>query len=191
MVVDDRDLENEGDLIMGTDAIRGDDMRHVLGHYPTGVVIVTALGEKGPAGMTCNSFTSVSLDPPLILFCPAKSSTTWPEIAGAGRFCVNVLSHHQRELCERFAARGADRFGGVGWTPSPLGAPRLDGAICWLDCEQHEVIEAGDHWIVVARVTGVGVEDDPTPLVFFRGGFELPGALMPAGAVLQHETKGG
>ena len=109
--------------------------------------------------MTCNSFTSVSLDPPLILFCPAKSSTTWPQIAGAGRFCVNVLSHRQGELCKRFAARGEERFAGIGWTPSPSGAPLLDGALCWLDCEQRDLIEAGDHWIVVAHVTALGVED--------------------------------
>jgi 3-hydroxy-9,10-secoandrosta-1,3,5(10)-triene-9,17-dione monooxygenase reductase component len=148
-------------------------LRRVLGHYPTGVVVVAAAGEDGPVGMTCNSFTSVSLDPPLVLVCPAKSSTSWPEIAAAGRFCVNVLGHRQRQLCERFAARGADRFAGIGWSPSPAGAPRLEGAICWLDCEQRDLIEAGDHWIVVGRVTALGVDEGATPLVFFRGGFEI------------------
>jgi 3-hydroxy-9,10-secoandrosta-1,3,5(10)-triene-9,17-dione monooxygenase reductase component len=143
--------------------------RQVLGHLPTGVTVVTAFQRGGePAGMAANSLTSVSLEPPLILVCPAKSSTTWPLIREVGRFCVNVMASHQAELCRRFAAVGADRFAEVEWHSRPSG-PALDDAIAWLDCEICDEHDAGDHTIVIAQVASLDASGDGVPLVFFKG----------------------
>jgi 3-hydroxy-9,10-secoandrosta-1,3,5(10)-triene-9,17-dione monooxygenase reductase component len=143
--------------------------RQVLGYLPTGVTVVTAHHRDGPVAMSANSVTSVSLDPPLILFCPAKSSTTWPKIRDSGRFCVNVFAAHHEEYSRRFAARGVDRFAGVAWHERPAG-PALDDALAWVECTIDAVYPAGDHLIVVGAVDGLDVRanaDDP--LVFFRG----------------------
>jgi flavin reductase (DIM6/NTAB) family NADH-FMN oxidoreductase RutF/DNA-binding IclR family transcriptional regulator len=146
--------------------------RKVLGHFPTGVVAVTAVDEAGdPVGMTVGSFTSVSLDPPLVAFLPAKSSSTFPAIGKAGHFCVNVLTHEQESVCRAFATKGADRFANIDWQPGPSGAPRLTSALAWIDCDIDSVDEAGDHYIVVGRVVGLGHEPDSTPLLFFQGGY--------------------
>lgn len=149
--------------------ITADTFRHVLGHLPTGVTIITAHGEEGPVGMSANSVTSVSLDPPLILLCPAKSSTTWPSIRACGSFCVNVMASHQTEATLAFARRGVDRFKGVAHTPRPAG-PGLDEAVAWIECELDAEHDAGDHTIVVARVLAVEASAGE-PLVFFRGGY--------------------
>lgn len=144
------------------------EFRRVLGHLPTGVAVVTAMTPDGPTGMTANSVTSVSLDPPLILLCPAHSSTTWPAIRRCGRFCVNVMAGHHEELTRRFALKGADRFVGVSWHERPHG-PALDDAVAWIGCELTAEHEAGDHTIVVAAVKEMDAADGPAPLVFFRG----------------------
>jgi flavin reductase (DIM6/NTAB) family NADH-FMN oxidoreductase RutF len=151
-----------------TSIVGPDAFRHVLGHLPTGVTIVTAHGPDGPAGMAANSVTSVSLDPPLILVCPAKSSTTWPSIRAAGRFCVNVMAGHHEDLCRRFARRGTDRFAGISWTDRPTG-PALDDAVAWIECDVRDEHDAGDHTIVVAGVVAIEAASDAEPLVFFRG----------------------
>jgi flavin reductase (DIM6/NTAB) family NADH-FMN oxidoreductase RutF len=143
-------------------------LRDVFGHLPTGVTIVTADGADGPTGMTANSVTSVSLDPPLILLCPARSSSTWPHIRDAGRFCVNVMAGHHEETIRRFAQRGVDRFAGVRCTNRPAG-PGLEDAVAWIDCELHEEHEAGDHTIAVGRVLGIEAAEQAVPLVFCRG----------------------
>jgi len=143
--------------------------REVLGHLPTGVTVVTAHHRSGPVAMSANSVTSVSLEPPLILFCPAKASSTWPKIHESGRFCVNVFAAHQGEISERFAARGVDRFAGVAWHSRPAG-PALDDAVAWIECTIDAVHSAGDHWIVVGAVDRLEQrEGDADPLVFFRG----------------------
>ena len=143
--------------------------REVLGHLPTGVTVVTAHHRGGPVAMSANSVTSVSLKPPLILFCPAKASSTWPKIRESGRFCVNVFAAHHKEISERFAARGVDRFAGVAWHSRPSG-PALDDAVAWIECTIDAVHEAGDHWIVVGAVDRLEQrEGDADPLVFFRG----------------------
>jgi 3-hydroxy-9,10-secoandrosta-1,3,5(10)-triene-9,17-dione monooxygenase reductase component len=143
--------------------------RDVLGRFCTGVTVVTSMSEGAPVGMTCQSFSSVSLDPPLVLFCPAKSSRAWPRMQRAGYFCVNLLSHDQLELSNGFAAKGADKFAGVSWRPSATGAPLLDGVLGWVDCTVYAVHEAGDHYVVIGRVMDLGVEDAPHPLLFYRG----------------------
>ncbi|MEU5339568.1 MULTISPECIES: flavin reductase family protein [unclassified Streptomyces] len=153
------------------------EFRRVLGNFATGVTVVTApAGEgesAGPAGFACQSFSALSLDPPLIAFMVARTSTTWPRIARAGVFCVNVLGAHQGDLCRGFAVSGADKFAGVAHEPAPVsGSPRLVGAPAWIDCTIHAVHTGGDHLIVVGRVDALGTADgDGTPLLFHRGRF--------------------
>ncbi|CAN5191245.1 flavin reductase family protein [soil metagenome] len=145
--------------------------RLVLGHYPTGVVVITAVVDDEPVGLAIGSFASVSLDPPLVLFCVHRLSASWARITGAGVFCVNVLAEDQEQLSRTFAARGVDRFEGVGWRPGGTGAPILDDVIAWMECEIERVEEAGDHVVVVGRVVDLDVERPGGPLVFFRGGY--------------------
>ena len=149
--------------------------RDVLGHFPTGVTVVTGVDAKGtPHGITIGSFVSVSLDPPLVGFLPGKSSRSWPAIETSGSFCVNILAAGQDELCWRFAkepAAGEDsKFVGIEWTPSPTGAPILPGVIGWIDCSIVGKSEAGDHWFVLGRVVELAHETDVSDaMVFFRG----------------------
>ncbi|MGY0492549.1 flavin reductase family protein [Streptomyces sp. WG-D5] len=151
------------------------EFRRVLGEFASGVTVVTAADpETGPAGFACQSFASLSLDPPLVAFMVARTSTTWPRIARAGAFCVNVLAADQGALCRGFAVSGADKFAGVGYDAAPVsGAPRLDGTAAWIDCAIHAVHTGGDHLIVVGRVTALGLEGEGGvgPLVFHRGAF--------------------
>ncbi len=151
-------------------AITGDEFRRVLGHLPTGVTVVTALTADGPTGMAANSVTSVSLDPPLILLCPANSSETWPQIRKHGRYCVNVMAGHHGEISRQFARKGVDRFAGVPWHER-IGGPGLDDAVAWISCEVCDEYPAGDHSIVVALVTEIEAAADSVPLVFFRGAY--------------------
>ena len=140
--------------------------RQVLGHFCTGVTVITA---PGPAGFACQAFAALSLDPPLVLFCPGRSSVTWPVIARAGHFCANVLADGQQELARRFGTSGGDKFAGVPWSPAPSGAPVLDGALTWVQCAVQAVHEAGDHYLVTGRVTGLGPCRPGRPLLFYRG----------------------
>lgn len=145
--------------------------RTVLGHFPTGVVVVTASGPDGPVGLSVNSFTSVSLEPPLVAFCAHRRSRSWAVIAEARAFCVNVLADDQEALSRVFATRGADKFSGVGWSPAPSGSPRLHDALAWIDCRVDAVHDAGDHQICVGRVGELDVGRGGGPLVFYRGGY--------------------
>ncbi|MDN3263694.1 flavin reductase family protein [Streptomyces sp. CSDS2] len=154
------------------------EFRRVLGNFASGVTVVTApatretRGGPGPAGFACQSFASLSLDPPLVCFMVGRASTTWPRIARAGVFCVNVLGAGQDELCRAFAVSGADKFAGVAHDPAPVsGAPRLAGAVAWIDCAVHAVHTGGDHLIVVGRVTALGTDGTDRPLLFHRGRF--------------------
>lgn len=132
---------------------------------------MTALGTDGPVGMVVGTFTSVSLDPPLVAFMPAKSSTSWPLIRDTGRFCANVLSAEQEELCRNFSRRGGDKFSGVKWASGASGSPILDGVIAWVDCDIDQIVESGDHYIVIGRVRDLDIVQSVTPLAFFRGEF--------------------
>ncbi|MCX4812936.1 flavin reductase family protein [Streptomyces sp. NBC_01239] len=150
--------------------------RRVLGTFATGVTVITAPaapGEAGPAGFACQSFSALSLDPPLVVFMVGRTSTTWPRIARGGVFCVNVLGAHQGELCRGFAISGTDKFAGVPYDTSPVsGSPRLTDAAAWIDCTIHAVHTGGDHLIVVGRVDALGAEEgEGAPLLFHRGRF--------------------
>lgn len=150
-----------------------DRFRQVLGHFCTGVTVITMLDAAGPAGFTCQSFTAVSLDPPLVLFCPSRSSATWPRIERAGRFCANVLADEQRELARVFASSAPGKFDGASWSPSPAGLPVLDGALAWVDAAVENVHEAGDHYLVTGRVTGLSARRPGPPLLFYRGRYAV------------------
>lgn len=146
--------------------------RNVLGNFPTGVVAITSTDEcDKPVGMAVGSFTSVSLDPPLVAFFPDKVSTTFPTIERSGRFCVSILNAQQQDVCRRLSLKGVDKFANISWTPAGSGAPRIDGAIGWIDCDIDTVHDAGDHYIVVGRVRDLQVETDHSPLIFFQGGY--------------------
>jgi 3-hydroxy-9,10-secoandrosta-1,3,5(10)-triene-9,17-dione monooxygenase reductase component len=145
--------------------------RTVLGHFATGVVLVTAVDGDEPVGMACNSFTSVSLDPPLVLFCAAKSSTTWPRIQAAGKWAANFLDDDGEEICRLFAQKGADRFARVSYTSGRSGAPILEDALAYVDCETVVEHDAGDHVIVVGSVVELGYQAEGKPLLFYRGGY--------------------
>lgn len=144
--------------------------REVLGHFATGVTVVTAMEEGQPVGFTCQAFTSLSLDPPLVALAPARTSTSWPRIARAGAFGVNILGAHQEALCRAFAASGGPKFDGVGWRAGALGVPILDGVLAWVECELEAIHPAGDHELVIGRVFDLRVGEG-LPLVFYRGGF--------------------
>jgi len=144
--------------------------RTVLGHFASGVVVVTGMDDHDPVGFTCQSFASLSLDPPLVSICPARTSTSWPRIAASGSFGVSVLAEAQESLARVFATSGGDKFTGIGWSPGRTGAPRLNDAVAWIDCEVDQVHDAGDHLIVVGRVDDLEVGSGE-PLVFYRGGF--------------------
>ncbi len=146
--------------------------RETLGHYPTGVAVVTAVAENGrPAGMVVGTFSSVSLDPPLIAFFPATGSRSFEQLRTARVFCVNVLASDQEPLCRRFAGSGPDKFEGVGWRPGPLGSPILDGAVSWIECTFEQISQAGDHYVVLGLVQELAVERSTLPLLFFQGGY--------------------
>jgi flavin reductase (DIM6/NTAB) family NADH-FMN oxidoreductase RutF/DNA-binding IclR family transcriptional regulator len=152
--------------------------RRVLGQYPTGVSVITAVdGDGDPVGMTVGTFTSVSLDPPLVAFLPMKHSRAFAKIVEAGRFAVNVLAGDQVELCRRFASRGEDKFDSVRWRPSPLGSPVLVDAPAWIDCRLESVFELGDHAMVVGAVSELDIERSVAPLMYFQGGYGRFSAL--------------
>ena len=154
------------------------EFRRVLGHYPTGVTVVTGVENGGPVGLAIGSFCSVSLDPPLVMFCPGKSSGSWPAIERSGSFCANVLADDQAALSSLFAGRDPDKFAGVAWGTRATGSPVIDGCLAWIDCAIDTVHDAGDHWIVVGRVADLGIgRPEAGPLVFCKGDY---GAVGPA-----------
>jgi flavin reductase (DIM6/NTAB) family NADH-FMN oxidoreductase RutF len=151
--------------------VDGPDFRRVLSHYASGVTIVTASSSGEPVGFACQSFHSLSLDPPMVVLLPGRSSTSWPRIRTAGRFAINILAEHQAELCRGFAVSGGDKFADVAWSASPAGSPVLDECLAWIDCELHDEYDGGDHLIAVARVLDLEACDGRAPLLFHRGSF--------------------
>ncbi|WP_159500616.1 flavin reductase family protein [Microbacterium sp. 18062] len=146
-------------------------LRDALGHYASGVTIVAAVVDGEPAGFTCQSFYSVSLDPPLVSFSVMRTSTTYPRIRPGGRFSINVLSRDQHDISSQFARSGTDKWAGVDWSPTDAGNPVIADTLMWLDCELWAEHEAGDHLIVIGRV----LQHSPAewhsrdPLLFFKG----------------------
>lgn len=156
---------------MSDPIIESDRFRQVLGHFPTGVTVVTAAPpDAAPTGMAIGSFTSVSLDPPLVGFLPGRTSASWEAMRPAGSFCVNICAADQLELVGVFASKLEDKFAGIAWEAAPSGSPILPGCVGWIDCRTEAVHEAGDHDFVVGRVLDLHVGDEPgDPMVFFRG----------------------
>lgn len=158
--------------------------RHVLGHMPTGVAIVASISADRPIGVSVGSFSSVSLDPPLVGFFITEASTTWPLIEPTGGFCVSILSSNQEALCRLFATRGADKFSGCAWQPSPSGRPIIDGSVAWIDCAIESMMRAGDHKLVLGRVASMGALEAADPLVFLGGRYGRIGSLADEGQTL-------
>lgn len=150
-------------------AVEAARFRDVLSAVPTSVVVVTAMDRGEPVGLAVGTFLSVSLDPPLVGFLPAASSTSFPRIRHAGAFCANVLTVNQQHVSKAFATSGADKFAGLSWRPALVtGSPVLEGVAAWIDCRITTLHEAGDHFIVIGEVTDLAAAPGEQPLVFHR-----------------------
>jgi len=151
--------------------IDGRDLRRAFGNFATGVTIVTTLDAAGnPCGFTANSFTSVSIDPPLLLVSIAKTAYGCDVFTASKGFAINILAHDQRELSNRFASAGANKFAGLGWQGKTTGSPIIDGVVAWFDCEHFEQVDAGDHIVLIGRVLRYE-HNTHTPLGFCRGAY--------------------
>lgn len=146
-------------------------MREAMACFGTGLTVITGITDDGPVGFTLQAFSSLSLEPPLISLNVSRSSTSWPEIVGSGRFVVNVLAEQHEELALAFAKRGTDRFEDVEWTTGRSGLPHLSGCIAWIECEVVALYEGGDHTIAVGGVLELILGEDRRPLIFFDRGF--------------------
>ncbi|MGB3697182.1 MAG: 3-hydroxy-9,10-secoandrosta-1,3,5(10)-triene-9,17-dione monooxygenase reductase subunit [Gordonia sp. (in: high G+C Gram-positive bacteria)] len=156
----------------GTDDFDSRQFRTAMGQFCTGVTVITTLdADENPVGFACQSFAALSLDPPLVLFCPQKTSRTWPVIEARGQFCVNVLSNRQQDVSAVFGAPGSDKFKSVRWDPSPAGLPVLRNNLTWVECSVDSVSDGGDHWVVIGRALTLGEVLQDKPLLFYRGGY--------------------
>ncbi len=145
--------------------------KQVMGRFASGVTVVSGMEGDEPVGFTCQSFISLSADPPFVAVAPARTSTSWPRIARAGSFCVNVLGDHQLELAQSFAVSGGPKFEGVDWSPAPVtGAPLIAGSLAWVDCRVELVHDAGDHELIIGKVLELG-NGQGSPLLFFESRF--------------------
>ncbi|MEO7130728.1 MAG: flavin reductase family protein [Dermatophilaceae bacterium] len=157
-----------------TDRLDPAELRRVLGHFATGVTVITGLGPEGePVGFACQSFASVSLDPPLVLFCAARNGRSWPLMRAAGVFTVNVLRHQQTELVERFGSASGQRFEGLEWEPSQQGSPSLPGVLMRVHAAVEEVHAAGDHDVIIGHVVQLEDGEPGRPMLFYRGRFSV------------------
>ncbi|MCF5228833.1 flavin reductase family protein [Pseudomonas edaphica] len=145
--------------------------REALGHYASGITVITSHLDDEPVGFTCQSFYSVSMSPPLVSFSVMSNSASYPKIRQAGRFVVNILSGEQAGISNQFARRGTDKWHGVQWQHSPLGNPIIAGSLHWLDCEIHAEHAAGDHLIVIGEVKALSLRAAAAakPLLYFKG----------------------
>ena len=147
------------------------DLRRAFGNFATGVTIVTTLDSAGtPCGFTANSFSSVSIEPPLLLVNIAKSAYGCDVFTGSQGFAVNILAHNQRDLSNRFASAGTDKFAGQDWHGAATGAPIIDGVVAWFDCEHFEQVDAGDHIVLIGKVQQYRYNTH-APLGFCRGAY--------------------
>ena len=145
--------------------------REALGHFASGIAVITSHMDDEPIGFTCQSFYSVSMSPPLVSFSVMARSASYPKIRQAGRFAVNILSGEQVRISNQFARRGTDKWHGVEWQESPLGNPIIAGSLHWLDCEIHAEHAAGDHLIVIGEVKALNLQEAAAtqPLLYFKG----------------------
>jgi flavin reductase (DIM6/NTAB) family NADH-FMN oxidoreductase RutF len=147
-------------------------LRDALGCFATGVTVVTALDDQGrPAGLTVNSFTSVSLEPPLLLVCVHKQAAAAAPLTGAASFAINVLQTGQQPASITFSTRGEDRFGCTPWSRGESGAPILGDSLCVFECERFAVYDGGDHHILVGQVVKASFDAGLDPLLYFRGSY--------------------
>ncbi|MDP6145409.1 MAG: flavin reductase family protein [Acidimicrobiales bacterium] len=152
--------------------IDGAEFRKILGNYPTGVTLVSAKDEKGPFAMVIGSFGSVSLDPALVQFMPAKGSKTWERIAATGNYCVNVLNEKQLPLSNSFFDKEKDPFNAIEWREGTTGSPIIKDCVAWVDCVIGDIHDAGDHYIVIGEVQEIGCENQTDgPLLFLGGSY--------------------
>ena len=159
-------------------------IRRALSEFTTGVTIVATEDQGERVGFACQSFSSLSLDPPMVLFTVMKSSRSWPHIRKTGRFSVNVLSAEQEEISAAFGRRGGPKFAVGQWQTSARGNPLLHGSVVWFDCEIADVFPGGDHYIVTANIVAIGRRDDTAPLIDPRGSSAQvlhPGHDAPSG----------
>lgn len=147
------------------------DYKEVLGQFCTGITVITSVHGHEPVGFTCQSFSALTMTPPMILLCPQKSSTSWPRIRKAGTFVVNVLAADQRWISDSFAKSGTDKFAGVDYSSTSEGLPIIDGSLAWIECEITKEIDAGDHTIVMGGIREFGREKTGDPLLFHRGNY--------------------
>jgi 3-hydroxy-9,10-secoandrosta-1,3,5(10)-triene-9,17-dione monooxygenase reductase component len=157
-------------------AIEPSDLRRVMGHFATGVTVVTSTIEGRPCAMTANSVASVSLDPPLILFCGDVNSETLRGVSESKSFAVNILNEHSESISRAFATRGPKSLDGIGYRTEHTGSPVFDDALAWADCTVHSSHDAGDHVIVVGLIERADAVDGGKPLLFYRGGYHSLGA---------------
>lgn len=156
---------------------RDAEFRDVMARFASGITVITGMagradGGAEPVGFTCQSFSSLSLDPPMVLFCPAKTSGTWRELRSSGRFTVNMLAESQERVSAVFAQRGSDRFDQIAWETGEFGTPRIDGALAHVDAELVQVVEAGDHDIAIGRVLSTARRTVGRPLVYFGSRYQ-------------------
>jgi 3-hydroxy-9,10-secoandrosta-1,3,5(10)-triene-9,17-dione monooxygenase reductase component len=162
---------------MGFDVAR---FKEVMSRFASGVTIVSGMEGDEPVGFTCQAFISLSVEPPFVALAPARTSTSWPRIAQAGSFCVNILSDQQSETASGFAVSGGPKFEGVNWRPAPItGAPVLEGSLAWVDCHVELVHDAGDHELIIGKVLELGTGEG-SPLIYYESRF---GALARADAL--------
>lgn len=167
-------LDGAGDAVVGAAAPSIDTahFRAVLGHFATGIAVVTGVDTDGvPQGLTCQSFVSLSLDPPLVAFCPSKASNSWPRIEASGAFCANILAEDQEDISRVFATPGADKYRGVGWRAGESGSPILNDVLAWVDCRIEARHDGGDHLVIVGRVVALAAPSKGRPLLAYRGGY--------------------
>ena len=157
---------------MSDEQVDGTTFRSVLGRYPTGVTLVSATDHDGPFAMVIGSFGSVSLNPPLVQFLPGKESETWKRISSTGNYCVNVLGEDQLDVSNSFFNKEVDPFDAIDWVSGPTGSPIITGCVAWIDCSIQDTHEAGDHYIVVGTVEGMGMgKSEAQPLLFLGGAY--------------------
>jgi 3-hydroxy-9,10-secoandrosta-1,3,5(10)-triene-9,17-dione monooxygenase reductase component len=147
--------------------------RSVLGQFCTGITIITTSHDDVPVGFACQSFAALSLDPPLVLFCPTKVSRSWKAIEASGKFCVNLLTESQQHVSARFGSKEPDKFAGIDWAPSELGSPVIEGSLAYIDCTVASVHDGGDHFVVFGAVKSLSEvpKIKPRPLLFYRGDY--------------------